>query len=979
MRSKVSSPLCGRGLVMLGCSFTAAGQPVGVGAGFGDGAAEGETIDNGCADERLRPRPERLVGRDRDAGLLLPLGQHLEEQFGPAAVEFHVAQFVDAEQIDSAVAGDRLSQLPIVGGLDGGWWPLRSVGMTSTSRQPDVPKKPSLGGLEEKWSRYWTEQEVYRFDRTSARADVYAIDTPPPTVSGSLHVGHVFSYTHTDMIARYQRMRGKEVFYPMGWDDNGLPTERRVQNYFGVRCDPSLPYDPHFQPPEKPGKEQVSISRANFVELCERLTEMDEQAFEHLWRRAGLSVDWSMTYRTVGGRARAVSQRAFLRNLARGEAYLSEAPTLWDVTFRTAVAQAELEDRERTGALHRIAFHLPEGGAVHVDTTRPELLPACVAVVTHPDDERYRHLVGSTVRTPIFDVSVPVKAHHLAAPEKGSGLAMICTFGDTTDVTWWRELNLETRPVLGWDGRVLVEPPQGLTAEPARAAYAEIAGVTAGRARERVVEMLRAAGDLVGDPEPVTQAVKFYEKGDKPLEIVTTRQWYIRNGGREQDLRSELLARGRELHWYPEHMRVRYENWVEGLSGDWLISRQRFFGVPFPVWYRLDADGAPVTSAPIPADEATLPVDPCSDPPPGYAESQRGQPGGFAGEPDVMDTWATSSLSPQIVGGWIYDEDLFARVFPMDLRPQAHEIIRTWLFATLARAHLEHDTLPWRDVAISGWVVDPDRKKMSKSKGNVLTPIELLEQYGSDAVRYWAANGRPGSDTAFDEGQMKIGRRLAIKILNASKFALGLGGDASSSVVSEPLDRAMLARLADVVDEATAAFETYDYTRALRCAEEFFWFFCDDYLELVKARAYGEHGPQEAASAQGALMMALSTMLRLFAPVLPFVTEEVWSWWQDGSVHRSAWPQPGELRKLIGDIDSGVLSTASEAIGEIRRAKSDAKVSMRTNVTKVVVEGNREALDTLREVLADVEAAGRVAYTDLRLSERPELSYEIIL
>jgi valyl-tRNA synthetase len=785
-------------------------------------------------------------------------------------------------------------------------------------------------------------------------------------------------------------MRGKEVFYPIGWDDNGLPTERRVQNYFHIRCDPSLPYDPSFVPPASPGAEQVPVSRRNFVELCQRLTDLDEQAFEEVWRRLGLSVDWSTMYRTIDERSRAISQRAFLRNLARGEAYLAEAPTLWDVTFGTAVAQAELEDREVAGAYYRIAFHTPAGEVVPVATTRPELLPACVALVAHPGDERYAALIGTTVRTPVFGVEVPVRAHHLADPAKGTGIAMVCTFGDANDVTWWRELDLPARPVMGRDGRLVPCPPAAITSRPGRNAYRQLAGETAVAARKRVTGLLRADGDLLADPEPVRHAVNFYERGSQPLEVVTTRQWYLRNGGRDPELARALIEAGGRISWHPAHMRVRYENWVNGLNGDWLVSRQRFFGVPVPLWYPLDAEGQPRHDAPIIPADTSLPIDPMAQAPPGYDASQRGRPGGFAGDPDVMDTWATSSLSPQLAARWSIDDDLPARVLPMDLRPQAHEIIRTWLFYTLLRSHAESGDLPWQHVAISGWVLDPDRKKMSKSVGNVVTPMDSLRRHGSDAVRYWAASGRLGVDMTFDPAQLKVGRRLAIKILNASRFVLALAppghlpaGTAGASAVSEPLDAALLGRLGRVIGQCTAAFEAYDHAGALAAAEDFFWFFCDDYLELVKDRAYGERGDGPAASARAALRLALSVALRLFAPFLPFVTEEVWSWWQEGSVHRAAWPEPAEAL-AAGDgagspAGTGVLQAASGAIAAIRGAKSGARVSMRTPVRLLVVTARRDHLDALMAVLPDIRAAGRVERSELRVRDQPGPAYRVIL
>ena len=848
----------------------------------------------------------------------------------------------------------------------------------------DVPDKPTVDGLEEKWAPVWSEQDTYAFDRTATRDRVFSIDTPPPTASGSLHVGHVFSYTHTDTIARYQRMRGMEVFYPMGWDDNGLPTERRVENYYGVRCDPTVPYDPAFTPPtEPPGdrRDFVPVSRPNFIELCEQLLVIDEQAFEHVWTRLGLSVDWSSTYATIDEASRRVSQRAFLRNLARGQAYSQEAPSLWDVTFQTAVAQAELEDRERPGAYHQLAFHRTDGGGdVLIDTTRPELVVSCVALVAHPDDERYQPLFGSTVTTPVFGVEVPVHPHPLAEPDKGTGIAMICTFGDTTDVVWWRELDLPTRAVVERDGRFSAEAPDWLTTDAAREHYGRIARKAPGGAREQMVAMLNDSGELIGDVRPITHAVKFFEKGDKPLEIVTSRQWYIRNGGRSDELKSALVARGAELVWHPDHMRHRYDNWVQGLNGDWLVSRQRYFGVPFPIWYPVLADGTVDHDHPILPEESALPVDPQAECPPGFTEAQRGEPGGFVGDPDVMDTWATSSLTPQIACRWEDDADLFARTFPMDLRPQGHDIIRTWLFSTVLRSHDEFGCVPWSNVALSGWILDPDRKKMSKSKGNVVTPLGLLEQHGSDAVRYWAASGRPGTDTAFDEQQMKVGRRLSIKVLNASRFALGFGEVAPDTPVTHPLDRAMLAALADLVTDATRAFDDFDYARALERTEQFFWRFCDDYLELVKARAYGEADVEQQSeatqSARAALAASLSTMLRLLAPFLPFTCEEVWSWWMDGSVHTSAWPTAEELRATAGlGASTGspeTLAVAGAVLSELRGAKSAAKVGMKAVIQRAEVVDDPVRLELLRSVLDDLTEAGRVE--EFVLNEGAELS-----
>ena len=873
-------------------------------------------------------------------------------------------------------------------------------------RAATIPDRPTLDGLEDKWTQAWREQGTYRFDRAAAqergRQAVFSIDTPPPTASGSLHMGHVFSYTHTDCMARYKRMAGFEVFYPIGWDDNGLPTEKRVQNYYGVRGDSSLPYDEAFEPAHRgdvkslKAADQKPISRQNFIELCDELTVKDEEAFESLFRRLGFSLDWDISYRTIDDNSRATAQQGFLRNLARGEAYQSEAPGLWDVTFQTAVAQAELEARDYPGHFYRVAFHRADGqGPVHIETTRPELIPAVVALIAHPDDERYAGLFGTTVTSPLFGVEIPVLAHPAAEPDKGAGIAMCCTFGDLTDVLWWRELQLPTRSVITRSGRLQAETPEWIGSHEGMRLYdAELSGRTTFAARESVVAALRESGDLDGEPTATQRKANFYERGEKPLEIVTSRQWYIRNGGRDADLNAALIERGREVDFHPSFMRARYENWVSGLNGDWLISRQRFFGVPIPVWYPLDENAEPVFDKPLVPSEDILPVDPASQAPDGYDESQRGQAGGFVADPDVMDTWATSSLTPQIAAGWRNDPELFASVFPMDLRPQAHDIIRTWLFATMVRAHLEHGSVPWGNAAISGWILDPERKKMSKSKGNVVTPEDVVREHSADAVRYWAASSRLGTDAAYDTGQMKVGRRLAIKVLNASKFALSFGGaDTQRSgevegdlraAVTSPLDLAMLAALGEVVQKATAGFEAWDYTRSLEATETFFWTFCDDYLELVKDRAYGGQGEEAAGSARAALRIALDVLLRLLAPFLPYVTEEVWSWWHDGSVHRAAWPSVDETATTSpaggAARDAGLLGAVGEALAGIRKVKSEAKVGMRAEVSSIVLAGPAAWVGRVRAAEADLRAAGRVTGSlDYAETETPEVRDAVLI
>lgn len=827
-----------------------------------------------------------------------------------------------------------------------------------------VPEKARVDGLEEKWSTLWEQANTYQFDASATREDVYSIDTPPPTVSGRLHIGHACSYTHTDVIARYQRMKGREVFYPMGWDNNSLNVERRAQLTYGIICDPTLPYNPDFTPPQKPGKRPIPVSRRNFIEQCGILTEELQQTYRHLWTLLGLSVDWDRTYTTMSEDTRRTSQQAFLRLVSEGVAYQALAPTLWDVDMRTAIAQAELEDRELEGHYHKLRFVGVDTEDFVIDTTRPELLASCVALVVNPEDSRYQAALGKTVRTPLFGVEVPVVAHHLADPEKGTGAAMICTFGDVTDVIWWRELQLPIRTTIGRDGRIVADPPEGVARSEA---WEAIAGLRIKAARKAIVEQLATSGDLVEEPRRITHPVKFWENGDQPLEIVTSDQWFIRI-----PTKSILHSRGGEIAWHPNHMRQRYDDWTNGLLGDWNITRQRFYSVPFPVWYHADASGAPDRERPIFADEAALPVDPLADAPPGFTADQRNAPGGFVGDHDVMDTWATSSLTPQIACGWQRDPTLYAATFPMDLRPQAHEIIRTWLFYTVVRNHYLEGTTPWKHTAISGFVVDPDRKKLSKSKGNAPDDPELLlAKHGADGLRYWAANGKLGIDINFDEGQMKVGRRLATKLLNASKFVLALEGPAETPTLA--IDQSQLAKMAHVIAAATEAFDRYEYAQALALTESAFWDFCDDYIELVKVRAY-EPSP-EGASARGALRASLEVFQQLFAPVLPYATEESWSWWHEGSVHLSPWPTRSQLGVTSDELDT--LRVAAFVLGEIRKTKSAAKVSMKTEVAKTLVTGSSADLDRVLAVAQDLRQAGHIEHLETAAGD--ELQVDVTL
>ncbi|MGA8806787.1 MAG: valine--tRNA ligase [Thermoanaerobaculia bacterium] len=814
--------------------------------------------------------------------------------------------------------------------------------------QNSVPTQREHTAVEGKWARHWIDAGVFCWDRNAPREKTFIIDTPPPTVSGSLHIGHVFSYTQQDTIARYQRLIGKNVCYPIGWDDNGLPTERRVEIVFGIRCDPRLPYDPNWKPRrlDDPKQKPVYISRPNFIEACAALTAEDEKVYEALYTMLGISYDWTLQYATIDDHCRRTAQLAFLRMLNRSEVYQTVAPTMWDVTFHTAVAQAEIEDREVNGTFYDFKFDIDDGSSVTIASTRPELLPACVALVAHPDDTRYQHLFGHSAITPVFRSPVPIVPATHVEMDKGTGIMMICTFGDGADVTWWKTTSgIAVKSILDPNGRLKPirfgeDPFVSLDPDKANERYATLVGQTVNEAKKRIAAMLAEDGALLRE-QPVKQAVKYYEKGDKPIEFITSRQWFVKL----LEHREDFLEMGRRIQWHPPHMRVRYEHWVNGLNQDWCISRQRYFGVPFPVWYRISDEGEILHDQIIRPDEKTLPVDPLAQAPPGYDESKRNQPGGFAGDPDVMDTWATSSLSPQITSRWIDDPERHRLLFPTDMRPQSHEIIRTWAFYTIVQSWMHEREIPWKHAMISGWIVDPDRKKMSKSKGNVVTPQALIEEHSADAVRYWASKARLGVDTAYDPALFRIGRRLATKILNAGRFVAqhfertAAGTLAETTPITVEVDQVFLSQLAMVVKNASESFESFEYASALQISEQAFWDFCDNYLELVKVRAYATEETAETMSGRATLARTLRVFLRLLAPVVPFMTEEVWSWTfgaADGrSVHLQRWPSVEEVTAGFEAQNAYPYHVLTEVIAKVRGAKTAAQKSLRAPVSKL--------------------------------------------
>lgn len=822
--------------------------------------------------------------------------------------------------------------------------------------------------IEDRCIEFWKESKVYKYKGGKSRDDTFVIDTPPPTVSGYLHIGHIFSYTQTDVVARFQRMMGKDVFYPIGWDDNGLPTERRVQNYYNVTCNPTLPYDPDFEPEHDPKYKgpPKEVSRKNFIEACELLTTEDEKVFEDVFKQIGHSYDWDLQYTTIGEHAIKTSQESFIDLLEKGNIQSVEAPTMWDVTFQSAIAQAEIEDREVDGDFHDLKFTVDGSDEDFIiSTTRPELLPACIAIVAHPDDERYQGLFGKNAIVPLFKAPVPIIASEHAERDKGTGIMMVATFGDAADVAWWKQSYLPIKQIVGLDGRIMdIEYGEGafetLDKNKAQNNYSKLKGLTIKQARTKIIDMLQKDGILQGEPKKIKHTVKFYEKGNLPLEFVSSRQWFVKLLEEKQ----RLAEAGKEIKWKPSHMQHRFVEWAEGLNQDWCISRQRFFGIPFPLWYKLDDNGQPDYNNPIVADRKQLPVDPMSEAPHGYDEKLRNKKGGFMGEPDVMDTWATSALTPQIAMGLAPEGANIS--LPFDVRPQAHDIIRTWAFYTVAKSLLHSNQVPWKGALISGFILDPDRKKMSKSKGNVVTPMHLIEEYSADGVRYWASKARLGVDTAFDEKMMGQGRKLTLKMFNASKFVFSMvensrlaQEDDYKRHITNPVDRSWMSKLANTTEFATRALKSNDYATALEAVESRFWDFCDNYLEIIKKRAYSDDNKSASAS----LMQTMDSFSKMFAPFCPFITEEIYQsrpWSKNNeSLHTQSWAKFSDFDG-IRENDSTLYDTLVKVTSDIRGAKTTKNKSQKTPVASIDIRAPEDVLLLLEKGQADLENVGNI-------------------
>jgi valyl-tRNA synthetase len=807
----------------------------------------------------------------------------------------------------------------------------------------ELSKHYNFADIEKKWQKSWQESKIYAWDKDAPREETFVVDTPPPTVSGQLHMGHIFSYTQADFIVRFQRMTGKNIFYPIGFDDNGLPTERLVEKQRKVKAN--------------------QLEPGEFVKICKEVVASEEEKFRILFNNIALSVDWACEYQTISPTSSIISQMSFLDLVDKDKIYRDEQPILWDPVDQTALAQADVEDKEFSSFMNEIIFTTDSGENLHIATTRPELLAACVAVFYNPDDPRYKHLAGKFAISPLFKVRVPLLPDSVnVSMEKGTGLVMCCTFGDMTDVLWWKTHKLPLKTLINKYGKIS-EIDFGDNCEDIETAkkfLESIKSLKATDARTKILEILKE-NNLLIKQEPIVQNVKCAERSGAPLEIITAPQWFVKT----VEYKDDLLKRSGEINWYPKYMKQRLDNWINSIAWDWCISRQRFFGVSFPVWYskRAGEEGKPIF-----ADRSELPVDPLKDLPEGYSKDE------VTPDMDVMDTWATSSVSPQLSSHAIsekyaVDIERHKKLFPADLRPQAHEIIRTWAFYTILKSHLHQDSLPWQNIMISGWCLAEDKTKMSKSKGNIIEPQQLLDTYGSDVVRYWASTSRLGADTAYSEDIIKDGKRLVNKLWNAAKFAslhfdkiADYGTSIADKRIINSTDLWIIARLHEVIQKSTESFRGFEYAIATETVEEFFWKdFCDNYLEIVKVRSYNEDGSNENGQISAILTLywVLRSLLQLFAPILPHITEELFHaiFGAKASIHdKSMWPDYNIVPYNKDIIEHG--NYMLEAVELVRKAKAERNISIKAPLGKVDIKSPVALNEDMTQDIMNVIAGG---------------------
>lgn len=788
-----------------------------------------------------------------------------------------------------------------------------------------LPRRYEPKEAEQKWQKFWEDNGIYLFNPESSKP-VYSIDMPPITVSGGMHMGHAFSYVQAEALARYHRMKGEEVFYPGCFDDNGLPSERFTEKIKNIKAQ--------------------DIPRSEFKKLCLEVISDVEDTFRQQFTRFGFSCDWNIIYSTIDSWVQRISQRSFLELFEKDRIYRKKAPTLWCPECQTAVAQAETEDREIPAVFYNLIFTLSrENGTIPIATTRPELLPACVAVFVNPNDEKWKDLIGKKAVIPVFNREVEIYGDDKVAIDKGSGIVMCCTFGDTTDIEWWKDYNLDLRIV--FDNRGHMNKLAGF-----------LEGMYWKKARKVLIDKLSDQG-FCGNEREIDHMVNVHERCGTPLEYLVNKQWFIR----VLDLKDELKRRGEQIKWHPPMFKVRFDHWVENLKWDWCISRQRYFGVPFPVWFCSDC-GKPITANPC-----DLPVDPLEDDPPGPCSACGST--GYIPETDVLDTWATSSLTPQINARW-KEENEKQNFIPMDMRPHAHDIIRTWNFYTIVKAHLHNDSIPWKNLMISGHALNCDRKKMSKSKGNIEgDPIAVLEKYSADQLRYWACSSKLGTDVAFSPDVLGEGRRLVTKLFNAARFTAGRleGYNPEKPVKLYAFDRWILARLSDTVRKATRGMEEFEYAICLRETESFFWkAFCDNYLEIVKGRLYNEDKPEAREAAQHSTYTALYSSLRLFAPVLVHITEELYqAIFREFEKHRSIHVTPWPSDKFADNLAMKYGDMTLQMIEEARRYKSENNLSMAAPLKSLRITGKQQDLKSLKlfeDDLISVTRAERILWIE---------------